>query len=103
MLKKTDQSQGKADFTSRQAIPADPVYDAQADAGLDFSYDDKDGDEGAESDSAEETARYVADMIGSLASIAREAKLDLLAYLLDMARVEAEMQARQTETPFEED
>jgi hypothetical protein len=42
-------------------------------------------------------------MIASLAMIARQAKLDLLTYLLDMARVEAEMQARQSETPFDED
>jgi hypothetical protein len=37
-------------------------------------------------------------MIASLAFLAREAKLDLLTYLLDMARVEAEMQARQNES-----
>jgi hypothetical protein len=47
--------------------------------------------------SAENTARYIADMVGALASMAGEAKLDLLTYLLNMARVEAEMQARQSE------
>ena len=49
----------------------------------------------AETDAEEDTARYIADMVASLAMIARQAKLDLLTYLLDMARVEAEMQARQ--------
>lgn len=49
--------------------------------------------------SAEETARYIADMVGALAAMAGEAKLDLLTYLLNMARVEAELQARQSETP----
>ena len=68
----------------------------------DFSYDQDDADSGG-GDSAEETARYIADMIASLAYIARDAKLDLLTYLLDMARVEAEMQARQSETASDED
>ena len=35
-------------------------------------------------------ARYLADMTGQLESMARAAKLDLLAYLLAMARAEAE-------------
>jgi hypothetical protein len=48
--------------------------------------------------SAEETARYIADMVGALAGMAGDARLDLLTYLLNMARVEAELQARQTET-----
>ncbi|WP_210207169.1 hypothetical protein [Rhodoblastus acidophilus] len=47
--------------------------------------------------SAEDTARYIADMVGALAAMAGEAKLDLLTYLLNMARVEAELQARQSE------
>jgi hypothetical protein len=51
--------------------------------------------------SAEETARYIADMVGALAAMAGEARLDLLTYLLNMARVEAELQARQTEMPDE--
>ncbi len=53
---------------------------------------------GAVEGSAEETARYIADMVGSLAAMAGEARFDLLTYLLNMARVEAELQARQTET-----
>jgi hypothetical protein len=36
-----------------------------------------------------ESARYVAQMSGELASLPRGANLDLLAYFLDMARVEA--------------
>jgi hypothetical protein len=67
----------------------------------DFSYGFD--DEPAATESAEESARYIADMIASLAHIARQSKFDLLTYLLDMARVEAEMQARQTETPLDED
>jgi len=47
--------------------------------------------------SAEDTARYIADMVGALAAMAGEARLDLLTYLLNMARVEAELQARQSE------
>lgn len=35
-------------------------------------------------------ARYLADMTGQLESMARAAKLELLAYLLAMARAEAE-------------
>jgi hypothetical protein len=62
----------------------------------DFSYEQDDEDEAA--GSAEETARYIADMVGALAAMAGEARLDLLTYLLNMARVEAELQARQSET-----
>jgi hypothetical protein len=54
-------------------------------------------DDPAPSGSAEETARYIAEMVGALAAMAGEARLDLLTYLLNMARVEAELQARQTE------
>ena len=36
-----------------------------------------------------ESARYIAQMSGELAAMARNANLDLLAYFLDMARVEA--------------
>jgi hypothetical protein len=61
-------------------------------AGLSYEHDD------APAGSAEETARYIADMVGALAAMAGDAKLDLLTYLLNMARVEAELQARQSET-----
>lgn len=47
--------------------------------------------------STEDTARYIADMVGALAAMAGEARLDLLTYLLNMARVEAELQSRQSE------
>jgi hypothetical protein len=36
-----------------------------------------------------ETAKFVADFTIELASLARRSRLDLLAYLLDMARLEA--------------
>jgi hypothetical protein len=72
-----------------------PQTPAMADV-ADFSYE-TDDDDGA-AGSAEETARYIADMVGALASMAGEARLDLLTYLLNMARVEAELQARQSET-----
>ncbi len=36
-----------------------------------------------------ETAQYISEFSAVLSSLAREAKLDLLAYLLDMARLEA--------------
>jgi hypothetical protein len=72
-----------------------PALDAVGDV-ADFTYetDEEDGAAG----SAEETARYISDMVGALASMAGEARLDLLTYLLNMARVEAELQARQSET-----
>ena len=94
------------------APPAAPSDEPQArgasDAmGEDFSYDiDDDSGAGAAASAGggtEETARYVADMVGALAAMAREARLDLVAYLLDMAHVEAEMQARQSETPIDDD
>ena len=39
--------------------------------------------------SAVETAMYVVDFTTELSSLARNSRLDLLAYLLDMARLEA--------------
>ncbi|MFO1148883.1 MAG: hypothetical protein U1E62_10965 [Alsobacter sp.] len=44
-----------------------------------------------------ETAHYVAQLSGELAGMARTAKLDVLAYFLEMAKVEAET-ARRTGT-----
>ncbi|WP_298421627.1 hypothetical protein [Rhodoblastus sp.] len=89
------------------AAPSDepPARGASDAMGEDFSYDINDE---ADADSSagggtEETARYVADMVGALAAMAREARLDLVAYLLDMAHVEAEMQARQSETSVDDD
>jgi hypothetical protein len=40
--------------------------------------------------SAQEAARYIADVTGGIALIARKAGLEVLAYILDMARLEAE-------------
>jgi hypothetical protein len=39
--------------------------------------------------SAAETAQYISEFAAELAFLAREAKLDLLTYLLDMVRLEA--------------
>jgi len=41
-------------------------------------------------DGSKAVARYLSDMTGQLESMARAAKLELLAYLLAMARAEAE-------------
>ncbi len=38
----------------------------------------------------EQTAEYIADMVGDLAAMALTHGLETLAYLLDMARIEAE-------------
>jgi len=38
---------------------------------------------------AEEVAIYVSQMAGEMAAMARSARLDLLAYFLEMARIEA--------------
>jgi hypothetical protein len=65
-------------------------------AEADLRYDEPDN-ETEPVGSAENTARYIADMVGALAAMAGEARLDLLTYLLNMARVEAEMQSRQSE------
>lgn len=39
--------------------------------------------------SPDETVRYIAEFSAELSFLARQTKLDLLAYLLDMARMEA--------------
>lgn len=39
----------------------------------------------------QETADYILDLSNQLAKLASEARLDLLAYLLDMVRIEAEL------------
>jgi hypothetical protein len=39
--------------------------------------------------SAAETAQYIAEFTAELSYLARQTRLDLLAYLLDMARLEA--------------
>ena len=45
---------------------------------------------------SEAVARYLADMTGQLELMARAADLDLLAYLLAMARAEADAVSRKT-------
>jgi hypothetical protein len=84
--------------TSAQSRPAPIEDDAQAVAAAeaDLRYDEPEHDAELVG-SAEDTARYIADMVGALAAMAGEARLDLLTYLLNMARVEAELQARQSE------
>jgi hypothetical protein len=101
MLKKSKGDASDSAALASNAPSPQQALRAPTPAEQDFSYDDDDGE--LEIDSAEDTARYIADMIASLAYIAREARLDLLTYLLDMARVEAEMQARQSETPLDDD
>ena len=46
---------------------------------------------------AGETARYIAQMTGELTALAASAGLETLGYLLAMARVEAELAARDAE------
>jgi hypothetical protein len=43
----------------------------------------------------DDAARYITELAGDLATIARGAELDLLAYLLDVVRLEAARAARQ--------
>jgi hypothetical protein len=43
---------------------------------------------------ASETAHYVAQLSGELATMARSARLDVLAYFLEMAKLEAESARR---------
>ncbi len=47
------------------------------------------GNIGPSSMSTAETAQYIAEFTAELSYLARQSKLDLLAYLLDMARLEA--------------
>ena len=50
-------------------------------------------DGGGEGGDPRAAAAYVAALAGDLSQIARRNGLDMLSYLLDMARLEAEMQA----------
>jgi hypothetical protein len=83
------------------ATPSAPGGPGKDEAMNDFSYSDDEEapDACPAAGSTEDTAHYIAEMVGSLALMAREARLDLLNYLLDMAHVEAQMQARPNETP----
>ena len=53
--------------------------------------------EAGSNDKAQPVARYVADMTGQLETMARGARMELLGYLLAMARAEAESLARESE------
>jgi hypothetical protein len=61
-----------------------PLFERKGSAGGPKSGSEDDGGQ------AQAVARYLADMTGQLESMARAAKLELLAYLLAMARAEAE-------------
>jgi hypothetical protein len=89
---------GKSSASAAHTRPApiDDAREALASAEADVRYDEDDA-EPEPVGSAEDTARYIADMVGALAAMAGQARLDLLTYLLNMARVEAELQARQSE------
>jgi hypothetical protein len=49
--------------------------------------------------SAGETARYIAEFTVELSFLAQQARLDLLSYLLDMARLEAIRVAQDSKVP----
>jgi hypothetical protein len=49
-----------------------------------------------------ESAQYIAQMSAELAAIARASNLELLAYFLEMARVEASSSVRKLEDRYEE-
>jgi hypothetical protein len=100
MAKSSKQTTSAESGATRYA-PENPAEDAAVE---DFFYGDGDVEEEdalSPAVSTEETARYIAEMVASLAMMAREARLDLLNYLLDMAHVEAELQARRGEGPDE--
>ena len=48
----------------------------------------------SEPTSSNDAARYIADMSRGLAGIARESELDVIAYLLELVRLEAEETAQ---------
>ena len=65
----------------RQFLKAQAPNDQQATAGA--------ADPGQAGMSVAETAQYIAEFAAELSFLAREARLDLLTYLLDMVRLEA--------------
>jgi hypothetical protein len=62
--------------------PNDPVYDTEPDA--------VDWEPLSDDDEVRAMADYLADMIGQLENMARRSRLDLLVYLLSMAKAEAQ-------------
>jgi hypothetical protein len=94
-MAKSSKKKTTAESVATHYAPGGPAEGAAME---DFSYgDDEAQDELSPAVSAEDAAHYIAEMVGSLAKMAREAGLDLLNYLLDMAHVEAELQARRDE------
>lgn len=71
--------------------PEAPDYDAEAEANDWLPLDDE--------GNAAAVADYLADMIGQLEDIARRSRLDLLVYLLSMAKSEAQANARPPAPP----
>lgn len=51
---------------------------------------DRDDEKGTAQPTALDTARYIAELTDGMSVLARGAGLDVVAYLLDMARIEAE-------------
>jgi hypothetical protein len=92
---------GQLETSAGPADSASGAGGAPTEDDLKYDLDDDDGADAIPAVSAEDAARYIADMVASLAMMAREAELDLLNYLLDMAHVEAEMQARRGEAADE--
>lgn len=66
--------------------PHEPDYETDADAA--------DWTPLADEDQARAVAEYLADMIGQLEEMAQRSRLDLLVYLLSMAKSEAQASAR---------
>jgi hypothetical protein len=52
-----------------------------------------------EAESASAVARYIAEMTGDLAQLARRYRLDALAFILEMARLEADQIAKASANP----
>jgi hypothetical protein len=77
--------------------PQDPQVDASAVPPVDprlLRHDGLTPEDAAQLKS--EVSRYIAAMSAELAGMARTAKLDILTYFLDMARLEAEVSAQRT-------
>lgn len=53
-------------------------------------------------DRGTESAEYIAELTNELAKLARRSRLDLLAYLLDIASLEARSEAERARTPISE-
>ena len=66
--------------------PQEPVYETESEAA--------DWGPLADEDQTRAVADYLGDMIGQLEDMARRSRLDLLVYLLSMAKAEAQAHAR---------